>query len=277
MPNSELLEMGVWLEPWLGHVAGFALILARVSGMLSVGPLIGRTVLPWQARFGMAVVLSMLLAPLVVTSPAGRLNPSAFPLSVATEFLVGLLIGGGSMLVLWAVPLAGRLLDAQSSLPDDDDEEDWLSGSPITRWLTLAAVACFLTSSPLQGHVRGVMILAESFQACPLGAGSEFVSAQTATQLLHVAVQFALLLAAPALSLLVLMNLVLGLLSASGLSQSALQIGNGVRPAIAIIVLMLCLSGFQQALCDHLGREAAPLFSFTYHSREQGLRPSEIP
>jgi flagellar biosynthetic protein FliR len=251
MSSWNCAELEFWLRPWLGHVSAFTLVLVRVSGVLSVGPLLGQSILPWQARIGAAVILSMLLAPLVGSSSAVTFDRDVFPVAVMTEFSVGFLLGCGTLVVLWAIPLAGRLLEQQHTMPTEDDE-NWLSGSSITRWMTLAAVVCFLTSAPIQGHLQAVVILAESFQSCPLGAGSDFITVEVASGLMQRSIELALLFAAPALSLLILMNLIIGLLGASGLTLSAINLGNAARPVVAVVVLLLCLSGFQQTLCDHL-------------------------
>ena len=65
MPQFTAADISVLVSPWTGQLVTFALVLSRVGGLLSVGPLLGRAILPWPIRIGLAIVLSLLLAPLV--------------------------------------------------------------------------------------------------------------------------------------------------------------------------------------------------------------------
>ena len=251
MPQFTAADISVLVSPWTGQLVTFALVLSRVGGLLSVGPLLGRAILPWPIRVGLAIVLSLLLAPLVDSPKFTTFEATTFVPAVATEFSVGFLLGCGSLLILWVLPLAGRLLDQQHALPSDDDD-DPLSGSPITRWLTLWGTAAFLLCSPVNGHLQAVRVLADSFQASPIGSTPGLLDANIAGQFLQQSTQLALLLVAPALATMALINLAIGLLSAAGLPGISTTLGNTARSVAAIIVLTLNLSGIQQTIADYV-------------------------
>lgn len=249
MPQFSPADLALWLSPWTGQLVTFALVLARVSGLLAVGPLLGRAILPWQARVGLALVLSMLLTPLVGTATLTRLDLTSFIPAAATELGLGFLLGCGSMLILWSIPLAGRLLDQQHALPGDDDD-DPLGGSPIARWLTLWGAACFLLCSPINGHLQAVKILADSFRSWPLGSSGGVWESNLIAQLVQHSCQLSFLLIAPALATLALVNLGFGLLGAAGLPGASTSIGNTTRPIVAALMLAASLSGIQQTISD---------------------------
>lgn len=242
-------DLIVWLSLWTGQLATFLLVLARVSGLLAVGPLLGRAILPWQARVGLAMVLSLLLTPLVGTATPTSFDPTSFIPAAITELALGFLLGCGSLLILWAIPLAGRLLEQQHAMPADEDD-DPLGGSPLTRWLTLWGAACFLLCSPINGHLQAVKILAGSFQTWPLDSSAEFLTSDVVAQLLQQSCQLSLVLIAPALATLTLTNLGFGLLGAAGLPGASTTIGNTTRSVIAVVVLVASLSGIQQTISD---------------------------
>ncbi len=248
MPQFALADLAVWLTPWTAQLATFGLVLSRVSGLLAVGPLLGRAILPWQARVGLALVLALLLTPLVGTTML-TFDLASFVPAAATELGLGFLLGCGSLLILWAIPLAGRLLDQQHALPAEEDD-DLLGGSPLARWITLWGAACFLLCSPINGHLQAVKILADSFRAWPLGAATGFWESNVVAELLQQSCQLSLLLIAPALAALTLINLGFGLLGAAGLSGASTSIGNTTRPIIAALVLAASLSGIQQTISD---------------------------
>lgn len=239
------------ISPWTGLLVTFALVLSRIGGLLSVGPLLSRSILPWPIRIGLAVVLSLLLAPLVSPPPFTTFEVTTFAPAIATELSRGFLLGCGSLVILWALPLAGRLLEQQHALPADD-EDDPLGGSSITRWLTLWGTATFLLCSPVNGHLQVVRVLADSFRASPIGSTTLLLDANVAAQFLQDSSQLALLLIAPALATMALINLTLGLLSAAGLSGISTTLGNTARSIAAVVVLTLTLSGIQQTIADYV-------------------------
>lgn len=245
MPQATVAELGLVLSAWIGQLSVFGLVLMRVCGLLAVGPLLGHSLLPWPARAGLAVVLSVLITPLVSVADGSTAELVAFAPAVVTEFGVGFVLGCGSLLILGAIPLAGRLLDQQHALPSDD-EDDAPLGSSLARWSVLVATGCFLVCSPINGAVQAVLLLADSFRSLPLGSATTLLSADVAAKLLQQSSQLALLLLAPALATLVLMNLAFGLLGAAGFPGVAHTLGPSTRPVIAAIVLMASLSGLQQ-------------------------------
>lgn len=251
MPQFTAADIAVLVSPWTEQLLTFTLVLSRIGGLLSVGPLLGRAILPWPIRIGLAVVLSLVLAPLVSSPNFTTFDATTFVPSVVTELSVGFLLGCGSLLILWALPLAGRLLDQQHNLLADDDD-DPLGGSPITRWLTLFGTAAFLLCSPVNGHLQAVRVLADSFHSTPIGSSAGLFDVNIAAQLLQQSTQFALLFIAPALATMALLNLALGLLGAAGLPGVSTTLGNTARSVAAVVVLTLNLSGIQQTVADYV-------------------------
>jgi flagellar biosynthetic protein FliR len=251
MPQFAGADLAEFASPWTGQLVTFTLILSRISGLMSVGPLLGRTILPWPIRIGLAVVLSLLLAPLVNSTKLTTLEATSFIPAVATEFGLGFLLGCGSLLILWVLPLAGRLLDQQHSVLSDDDDHP-LAGSSLTSWITLWGTAAFLLCSPINGHLQAVRVFADSFHACPIGSTSGLLNANIAAQILQTSSQLSLLLIAPALATMALINLAIGLLSAAGLPGVSTMLGNIARSAAAVIVLTLNVSGIQQTIADYV-------------------------
>lgn len=252
MADISFIDVSEWLSPWSAHLAAFGLMLCRVAGLLAVGPLLGRAILPWQARVGLALSLAMLMAPLI--------NPSAVPTfdimsgarAAMSEFGLGFLLGCSSLLMLWAVPLAGHLLDQQTGQASSDDAAE-PEGSPQTRWLALWTTACFLLCTPVNGHLQLVAVLCDSLRSWPLGqwSGSLF-DPSTAALLLQHASELSLTVAAPALAILVLVNLTLGILGSAGSPGPSAIFGGTLRPAVSLIVLASSLSGINQSVAEAL-------------------------
>jgi flagellar biosynthetic protein FliR len=92
----------------------FMLIFARVSGIFAFAPMFSSRGVPVYAKAGLALMLSYILFPILfspgVAIPA---NPLAYTLVVAGEFLLGLIFGFVSSLIMQAVQMAGHILDLQ--------------------------------------------------------------------------------------------------------------------------------------------------------------------
>ncbi len=264
MPAISVAEIGLWFSPWSTQLVTAALVLLRVSGLLAVGPILGRAILPWQTRAALAVTMTLVLTPLsgsgVIDFKSPLLNSNAvlwvatvFVPAALTEFALGFLLGCAALGILWAVPLAGHLLDQQTGTVAEE-AEPFLGESPQTRWLELWAATCFLLCSPVNGHVQLVKFLADSFYTWPLGGAHDLIAANVVAALLHNACRLSLLVLAPALATLLLMNLALGLLASASSSGISLSIGNTVRPLVALVVVAASLSGVSQIIADVVPR-----------------------
>jgi flagellar biosynthesis protein FliR len=262
-------DIGHWMSPWTTQLVASALVLLRVSGLLAVGPILGRAILPWQTRAALAVTMTLVLAPLsgsaAIDLKSALLETNAvlwvaivfFPTAL-TEFGLGFLLGCAALGILWAVPLAGHLLDQQTGAVAEE-AEPFPGESPQTRWLALWAATCFLLCSPVNGHVQLVTLLADSFHTWPLGGAHDLIAANAVAALLQNACRLSLLVLAPALATLLLMNLSLGLLASASSPGISLSIGNTVRPLVALVVVAASLSGVSQIIADVVPRGLAML------------------
>ena len=252
MPNIAITDLSLWLAPWSAQLCAFVLILCRVAGLLAVGPLLGRAILPWHARVGLAISVAMMLVPLVGPANLRTLDLITACGAAISEVCIGFLLGCGSLVVLWAVPLAGHLLDQQTGQVAVDDESDDAS-SPQARWLTLWGTACFLLCSPINGHILLVSALCDSFQSWPVGGVHHgLFNPNTASLLLQHACQLSLTVIAPALATMFLVNVAFGLLGSAGLAGQSAVLGNSLRPVVSVVVLLMSLTGINQALAEGL-------------------------
>lgn len=100
---------------WLAQLEGFAVLLARVVGVVTVAPLFGGQGVPVLTRVGFAALLAaVLLGP--VQHMLGELpwlwgDPVGYALLMGGEFLIGAFLGFIVLLMLVAVQIAGQLLD----------------------------------------------------------------------------------------------------------------------------------------------------------------------
>ncbi len=92
----------------------FLLIMARVGGIFLIGPVFSNRVIPRQAKVFMTVVISVILfTGLQVKTPVIPAQLGPFALYLASEMVIGLVIGFVAQLVFAAVQFAGQAIDMQ--------------------------------------------------------------------------------------------------------------------------------------------------------------------
>jgi flagellar biosynthetic protein FliR len=92
----------------------FLLVFARISGIFTAAPIFGSRNLPIYLKAGMALIFSFIIFPLIYSQQT--VIPASFfgyIVIVASEYLLGLIFGFISSLIMAAVQMAGHLLDMQ--------------------------------------------------------------------------------------------------------------------------------------------------------------------
>lgn len=277
--QSEALR-GLLEQQW-GHVTVFVLVLARLSGLMAVGPLLGRRLIPLHVRCWGVICLAGLLTPglarlgrsqdglplvpLAVTGAAADglqavpdsvrdalstgMRFSGFALSTLHEFMLGLALGLGVCTLLTGVQLAGELIDQQSGGVFGTLSPVGTAGGGSGPLLFGLAAVMLLVSDAYLDLMRVVL---ESFQALPPG---EFrVTRPLAEELTRIVGQsflFAVHLAVPTLATMSLLALALGILGQTVPQMNVFSVGLPLRVLANVLVLLLTLP----ALRDHvLGR-----------------------
>jgi len=152
--------------PWQDALSGFALIL-RAGAFVAVAPVIGADGLPRRIRIGVAVVLVVLLAP-VVPAP----DPSTGLLKlVATESLIGLVLGFAGRMIVEATVYAGGLAGYPTGLAIAT-LLDPVTNLTIPTLGTLYRLLGVLAFIAIGGHHQMLAVLARSYEIVPAGAAS---------------------------------------------------------------------------------------------------------
>ncbi len=232
---------------------GGSLVLCRVGVAVAVMPGLGEAGPPAMVRAGLAMGITLLVAP-------GQLDhapdPSMPPLEVlaviAREGLCGLFLGWLARLVTLALPVAGQIISLMTGLTSvmQTDPELGAQTSGIARLFSLAAPVLLLSSGlyalPLQA-------IADSYRLVPLG-GQLSINDTTETIVRATSETFSLAfrLAAPFVIAATLWNVCLGLLSKF---VPTMQTGAALLPG-QVLGGMVLLALLAQALLMQWGEVA---------------------
>jgi flagellar biosynthetic protein FliR len=186
-------------------------VLARMAGLSLSLPLLGARAVPAHVRIMLALGLSWALLPIVpISASAIPLELSSWSLVVIGEALFGLCVGWLAQLVLAAVPLAAQVLGFQMGLGIANvmDPLGHQQMSVAAQFMQLLALWLFLL---MDGHHMAISALFHNPVGFSLGGASSL--AEAISELGRTLFGSALSLAAPALLLLIFVQVGLGVLA----------------------------------------------------------------
>ena len=221
------------------------LIAVRVGALFAVAPVLGSTQVPVKTRIVVSLVIALLLFPIVAVE-AGKL-PCTFPvffLCIGKEFLVGLVIGFITMLVLNGIYLAGQVIDMQMGfgIVHVIDPISNIQIPVMGQFYFIIAILIFLT---IDGHHMLILALSKSFKVVPL-TGFRF-SGGLAKQLLRYSGDLwiiAFKIGAPAIAALFLASVALGIIARTVPQMNVFIVGFPLKIGIGIFLVGISLRYF---------------------------------
>jgi flagellar biosynthetic protein FliR len=219
------------------QLAGFILVLARVTPLFLLAPPFSSPMVPPRVRGIIAVGISMGLAPIALH---GQHIPTD-PLTLAALIVEGMLVGLGfafSFAVLFAaVETAGALADlgAGFSYGSLVDPVNGNQGGAISHVYSLVGVAVFLVIGGEAWVLRG---LARTFQLVPLTSAPQITAlVGGAEQVFSTVFTSALEIAAPVLIALVITDAAFGVVSRVVPQLNVFAVGFPAKVAVALLLV----------------------------------------
>jgi flagellar biosynthesis protein FliR len=229
----------------------FTLVLARTGALISTAPIFGTMALPRQVRALLAVTMSLLVAPVFLsTSMPPVENLAGYGKMMANEVLVGLLLGLGLNIFFAGVQAAGQVVSQLSGMSlaeayNPGFQEDSSIFSQLFYFVTLAVFVA------VGGHRMVTQSLLDTFTALPPGhaaLGNTFV--EVITNIITQAFVLGIRAAAPLMTALLLSNLVLGLISRTLPQINVIAVGFGLNALLTIGLLFLSIGAAAWAFQD---------------------------
>lgn len=235
----------------MAEVVTFLLVMTRLLAVFWTAPPFTGTMLPLQVRLGMAVSISIAVAP--IQTGAVPVDTAGLIVAIVYQVIVGALLGYVVQLMLSSLQIAGGMVDFMSGLSSAAvyDPFTQASATPIARLYQLIGIVTLLA---LDGHlliVRGVL---RSYEAAPLGGlrtesiGSVLV--EGVGQLMFAAVEIAF----PILAALVLAEVVLGLAARAAPKLNVMIIGFAAKALVLMVTFGFGLPLATRAVATLLDR-----------------------
>ena len=228
------------IDAWL---AAFLYPFFRMLALMSSAPLFSHASVPIPVRIWLAILLTVLVAPMLPT--IASVSPLSAPgvLLILQQLLVGVALGFAMQIAFAAVELAGDLIGLQMGLsfavfvdPQNSDQ------TPIVgSFLSIILMLVFVT---INGHLLMVSALVNSFQTVPIAAGVSVGGAHAETWLRLAAAggqlfALGLQIAFPVIGAMMLANLALGVLTRTAPQLNLFAVGFPITVILGLLMLLL--------------------------------------
>ena len=230
----------------------WALVSARFFGAMLVLPLFSNQSFPLRFRMGFAFLMALVIAPMDLSGARDTFvfaDPLSAVIGLSGELALGWILGAAIALVIWGARLGAAWLGAYTGdAAFAIGQQDEVAESPLTTLFSLLATLVFLA---LEGHRLVMLMLLDSFQKVPAGifssilAGNRDGLVSNTTEFLSMTGQqtwmIGLEIALPAISALLLITLVLGILTRVAPEIDVFFTGFALRTCTGFLLIFISL------------------------------------
>lgn len=210
------------LEYWVG---AFLLPLFRVASFFMAIPIIGTQMVPMRVRLGLSLAFTLLLLPVLPELPVFEGLSLTTWLVILDQIIIGVLLGFTLQFLFQSFIMGAQLIALQSGL-GFASMTDPATGVQVVVVAQLYSMMAMLLFLAMNGHLVMMEILAQSFYALPVGMFSismdSFMRVILMVSWLFAA---ALLMALPAITALLIINLAFGIMTKAAPQLNIFAIG----------------------------------------------------
>ena len=199
------------LHLFLPEFQSFLVLVSRIGGIVAAFPMLGGRTVPAQIRIALVVMLGIALSPLIRLPPLSR-DAIEMTAGLASELLIGLMIGLAVRLLFGALEVAGDLLGTQIGFGAVQllDPMTAQHSSLLSEYFRIIASLVFLS---VNAHMVVVAAIVSSYDAIPpFGARLSSALGEEVLQLAQHMFLVALKLSSPVLVATILINVLLAML-----------------------------------------------------------------
>jgi len=234
--------MRVLLDLYLNQFIIFVLILTRVSGLVMTSPFYGSKSIPIQIRGLLAVSLSIMIAPLHLSSlvepPDTIVNLAVM---MGKEVVIGMSLGLAVMIIFSGLQLTGQIIGQMSGMQLADIFDPTFNNSvPVfAQLLMMITLAVYLL---VGGHRETLGALLDTFSIMPPGQADFSLNFTDALiELMKMSFIAGIRAAAPIVLALLLSIVILGLISRTLPQLNIIAVGFSLNTMVMLGTLAISL------------------------------------
>lgn len=244
---------------WLEWLSLYFWPLLRILALISTAPILSERSIPKRVKIGLGIMITIIVAPTLPPVNVPIFSAEALWVGLQ-QVLIGVAIGFTMQFAFAAVRTAGELIGLQMGLSFATffDPGSRLNMPILARIIDLLAMLLFLA---FDGHLWLISLLVDTFHTLPIGSqpvnSNAFMSLTQAAGLIFLN---GLMLALPLITLLLTVNLALGLLNRMAPQLSVFVIGFPITLTIGILLISL-LMPLIAPFCERLFSEIFDLLA----------------
>lgn len=218
-----------------GWIGSFLLPLFRIGSMLMVMPIVGTQLVPRRVRLYFAVAFTVALAPVLPEMPQVEALSIQAIFLISEQIIIGVLLGLVLQMMFHIFVFAGQLISMQMGLGFASlmDPASGTSVPLIGQFLLMLVTLLFLA---VNGHLVVFEIMAESFTTLPVGQALDIGHYAVFAGRLSWVMGAALLLALPAVSSLLVINIAFGVMTRAAPQLNIFTIGFPLTLIMGMII-----------------------------------------
>ncbi|MDX1453294.1 MAG: flagellar biosynthetic protein FliR [Oleiphilaceae bacterium] len=227
------------IAAWLGS---FLWPLFRIASFFMVIPIIGTQLVPMRVRMGLALVVTMAVAPLLGDMPqVDALSLNALFITLQQVF-IGTILGFMFVMLMQLFVVAGQMIAMQMGLGFASmvDPSNGVNVPVLSQIFLIAVTLMFLA---MNGHLVMIEVVVESFRSWPvsetiLGAGG-FGMDLLWEVIMRINWLFAsaLLLALPAITSVLIVNLSFGIMTRAAPQMNVFSLGFPIGMIFGLFII----------------------------------------
>lgn len=217
--------------------------LARVAALFGSMPVIGTGQTPARAKTVLALLITLLIFPAVEPAlPRNQFSPLSLGLLVASEAMLGIMMGFIARLIFTAVEFGGTIVGYQMGFAAANvyDPQNQRQVSLVSQFQNVFAILVFLA---LDVHHLFLEVMVDSYQVLPpglldfSGQAVPFIMELTG-HMFVLAIRFS----APILAVLLLSGLVLGILARVFPQLNVFMLSFPINIGMAFVIIGLTMN-----------------------------------
>ncbi len=223
------------ITAWVGS---FLWPFIRIGAMLIAAPLFGAGAVTVRIRLAFALLLALLVAPLIPTPPAVEpLSLNGLMIAIQ-QVMIGLVLGFAIQMVFSALNQAGENIARAMGLGFASmvDPQQGVQVPALSSYLVMMTTLMFVA---LNGHIALIELTLVSFHTLPIAADG--LTREDFWNLVNwgsVMYMYALLVALPAVTSLLVVSIALGVISRAAPQLNIFAVGFPVKILLGFILLI---------------------------------------
>lgn len=223
----------------------FLLVVVRVGAILMTAPIFGSKNLPVQLKVGLTLFITIIIFPILSSMDA--VFPThilSFGLAMATEVMIGAIIGFSARLIFSGIQLAGQLLGFQMGFAIVN-VMDPVTSEQVTIIAQVKNIVAILVFLSINAHHWFIQAIVSSFSMVPpMSFNFSPQLMETILELTERMFIIAIKVGAPLIAALLFTSVALGLIARSVPQINIFIVGFPLKIAVGLIGLGLSLPIF---------------------------------